>query len=104
MHFFFFFFLPHFRGGNYLHFINIEQQTSVAFQNPQRALRNEACKTCLPDVLSAVKQKEQSEHINKAIVKPILKDFTIDSINTHNLLESAQQKSRRLQFSVNAVL
>lgn len=65
-------------------------QASVAFQNPQRALRNEACKTCLPDVLSAVKQKEQSEHINKAIVKPILKDFTIDSINTHNLKITVQ--------------
>lgn len=69
----------------------MEQQTSVAFQNAQRALRNETCKTCLPDVLSAVRQKEQSEHINKAIAKPILKDFAIDSINTHNLLEPAQQ-------------
>lgn len=37
------------------------------------------------------KAKEQSEHINKAIAKPILKDFAIDSINTHNLLEPAQQ-------------
>lgn len=46
-------------------------------------------------------EKEQSEYINQARVKPVLKkDY---AVNTHNFLKPTQQKSRRLQFSVNSV-